>query len=224
MHLEADILHLRVAFRSSVLPDDPFAVIEVSEDDHTVLVADCGFHLFHGGSIVEGELYAGDGLAGGVRLDAHDLLFRVDHSRGGLVRVGVALVNGDGDHITADQITFRSGQLTNGIFPIIRADETGLALHIGDSGHHQLAAFVIQAELSALQRRVVLIDLLDQDHGLTVFQRGNRFLGIDERAVNLDGHLCEVLQIAGQGFRFLNGVCAIRDLFKGHKALFIRYR
>lgn len=212
MHLESDILHLRVAFRSSAFADDPFAVIEIAEDDHAVLVADRGFHLFHGGCVVKRELYAVDGLAGGVRLDAHDLLFRVDHSRGRLVRVGVPLVNGDRDHITADKVPIRSGQLADGIFPIIRTDEASHTLHIGNGSHDELAALVIQSKLSALQRGVVLIYLLDQDHGLTVFQRGNRFLGIDERAVNFDGHLREVLQIAGQSFRFLNGVGAILSL------------
>ena len=221
-NVQANVLHAAVPSGSLRFSDDPVTILKAAEGKHAVLIAYDGFHLFHRAGVVQVELHTGQRSASGIDLDAHDLLALIRDRGNRRIAVGVSLVNRHMDYLMTEQISVRRGDFADGVLAVIHADEANQPLRVGNSGHDQLVILVKQADLGTGQRRIVLINLPNQNFGEAVFQRSDRLIGIDKGAVDGDRNLREILQIPGKRLCLLDGVGAIRNLFKCHQPIFIR--
>ena len=220
--MNVNILRAAIAIGRGVFTDDPVAIVELAEGEYAILIADGGFDLLHGAGIVQAEHNAGHRRACGINLDAGDLLLPVDHGRKGRIAVGIALVDGDMNHILAQQISVRCGELADGVLANRSTRETHQPLCIRHGNHDQFILLIEQAELRADQGDTVLIDLLNQQLRRAVGQCGDGGVRVFEGAVYRDRGLRMVLHITGQLFDLLDGVGAVGNPFKGRQTFTVR--
>lgn len=158
----------------------------------------------------------------GINLDAGDLLQLIDHRGQRYIVVGIALIDGDVDHILAQQIPVGRCQLADRVLANRSTHEMHQALRIRNSGHDQLILLIEQTELRASQGDTVLINLLNQQLCRAVGQRGDGRVWVFEGAVYRDRGLRMVLHITGQLFDLLDGVGAVGNPFKGRQTFTVR--
>ena len=220
--MNTNVLHAAIAIGRGIFTDDPVAIVELAEGEYAILIADSGFHFFHGAGIVQAERDTGHRRARGIDLDAGDLLQLIDHRGQRHIAVGIALVDGDVDHILARQIPVRRCELADRVLANCGTHKTHQTLRIRHGGHDQFILIIEEAELCAGQGDIVLIDLLNQQLCRTVGQRGDGLVRVLEGTVHRDRRLRMVLHIAGQGLDLLNGVGAVGNLLKGRQTFAVR--
>ena len=188
--MNANVLHAAIAIGRGIFPDNPVAIVELAEGKYAILIADSGSHLFHGAGIVQAERDVRHRRAHGINLDAGDLLLPVDYGCKGFIAVGIALVDGDVDHILARQIPVRRCELADRVLANCGTHKTHQTLRIRHGGHDQLILLIEQTELRASQGDIVLIDLLHQKLRQAVGQRDDGRVRVLEGAVHRDRGFC----------------------------------
>ena len=213
--MEQVVLHPAITVRCNRFADDPVTVIELGEQEFTLLVTGDSFHNLIGDSVQKTELHTGEELARGIDLDELDTLLVVDyrrHGRTGAAEVGVHL---QGDLFFAGQITIRGFQLTDGITAVGNLVETHLTIGVGCCHGKAITKGVNQGKLSTREGLAVLIDLLDQHFIGNIDDHSQRFFRIEEGSIHIDLHIHLGREITSQRAGFHDTIAAVRNLFKG---------